>query len=295
MSGFDSLRQAARRNPQSQLHDVAQKFEALFVARMLQSMRKAGFHGGMTDNRQVQLYQSLLDRQLAQNTAGDSIGLAQMLIRQLSSGGTSTSNNVPAPGVTGTRFAREPLVSLSARVAARSAPASGLKTPVPAQADTSQSDADGTFVHFVKQFAHAAYTAAKVSGVSPLLILAQAALETGWGRHDIAAQGGRDSHNLFGIKAGSDWQGRTTTVATHEYRNGDMIRVDASFRAYGSYADAFVDHAKLMQSSRYASVRRAATPQQQARALQASGYATDPNYADKLIAIMRQIKQAAGF
>src|SRR5690606_9856335 len=101
---------------------------------------------------------------------------------------------------------------------------------------------------------------------------------------------GRNSHNLFGIKAGSDWQGETTPVVTHEYINGERVRVTGHFRVYGSLDAALTDHGRLLtQHERYAGVRTAADETAAARALQAAGYATDPDYGDKLIAVMRGI------
>jgi len=124
------------------------------------------------------------------------------------------------------------------------------------------------------------------------LILAQAALETGWGRHEMTADSGAKSHNLFGIKAGESWSGATANNTTHEYVAGHKVGVRETFRAYGSYIESFVDHAKLLgNSARYAAVRQADSPEQAAQALQDCGYATDPRYADKLIAIMQQIGQ----
>ena len=140
---------------------------------------------------------------------------------------------------------------------------------------------------FREQLAAAAQSASRKTGVPAELILAQAALETGWGRHQILTAEGRNSHNLFGIKAGSRWSGPTTEIVTHEYFNGERVRTRDQFRVYPSFEAAFTDYARLISTSpRYAAVSTAATPAQAARALQAGGYATDPAYADKLIRIM---------
>lgn len=143
---------------------------------------------------------------------------------------------------------------------------------------------------FMNKLAAPAQAASQSTGVPADLILAQAALETGWGRHEIAAADGRNSHNLFGIKAGSRWQGPTTEVATHEYFDGQRTRVTDSFRVYDSFEEAFTDYARLIgDNPRYAGVAAAASPEQAARALQEGGYATDPAYADKLIAVMQTL------
>ena len=132
-----------------------------------------------------------------------------------------------------------------------------------------------------------ARAASRHTGVPAELILAQAALETGWGRHQIHTADGRNSHNLFGIKAGRSWQGPTVQVTTHEYLDGERTRIKDRFRVYESYEAAFTDYGRLLSNSpRYAAVSRAPTAEQAARELQAGGYATDPAYADKLIKIM---------
>ena len=146
---------------------------------------------------------------------------------------------------------------------------------------------------FVDKLEVPARAASRETGVPAELILAQAALETGWGRHEIATADGRNSHNLFGIKAGSRWQGPTTEVATHEYLNGKRTRVNDTFRVYGSFEESFTDYARLISDNpRYAGVVTAGSADQAARSLQAGGYATDPAYADKLIAVMGTLNGA---
>ncbi|WP_176493948.1 flagellar assembly peptidoglycan hydrolase FlgJ [Cobetia sp. 5-25-4-2] len=143
---------------------------------------------------------------------------------------------------------------------------------------------------FVAEFAPAARAASRESGLPAELILAQAALETGWGERRIHTEDGQDSHNLFGIKAGSGWQGDSTTVLTTEYREGRRLQLEDSFRVYPDQASALRDHAALLSGAdRYAHVARSPDAQSAARALQSAGYATDPHYAEKLISIMQRV------
>ena len=136
----------------------------------------------------------------------------------------------------------------------------------------------------------ATVAASAASGVPAELILAQAALETGWGRNRIVTAGGADSHNLFGIKAGADWRGPSTEVRTTEYVDGQPQTQVERFRVYDSYAAAFTDYARLLGGNpRYAGVVNAPSAEQAAYALQRGGYATDPAYADKLIGVMQMI------
>ena len=119
-------------------------------------------------------------------------------------------------------------------------------------------------------------------------MVAQAAHESGWGRREIRNADGSSSHNLFGIKAGASWKGKTATVTTTEYVNGQAVKTQAKFRAYDSYAASFADYASMMKSSpRYAKVvANADTAQGFAQGLQRAGYATDPAYADKLTRVI---------
>lgn len=167
----------------------------------------------------------------------------------------------------------------------RSQPGAG--TAESAQATSSEATPPDHVQAFVGRLAGPAQAASRTTGVPAELILAQAALETGWGRHEIATNDGRNSHNLFGIKAGNHWQGPTAEITTHEYRDGRRTAMTDSFRVYDSFEAAFTDYARLIgDNPRYARVSAAPDAAQAAHELQAGGYATDPAYADKLIAVM---------
>jgi flagellar protein FlgJ len=140
---------------------------------------------------------------------------------------------------------------------------------------------------FVNRVWPHALETAKALGVPPQFIVAHSALESGWGKNEIRAADGSPSYNVFGVKAGSGWQGRTTEVATTEYVDGVAQSVREKFRVYDSYADAFRDYASLLRSNpRFAGVLGQQGGQDFARSLQNSGYATDPAYADKLTRII---------
>lgn len=121
-------------------------------------------------------------------------------------------------------------------------------------------------------------------GILPSLIIAQAILESNWGKSHI-------SYNLFGIKAGTGWQGKIAIKKTKEFVNGVWITVEAKFRAYDSFSESIIDHAKLLgTSSRYKKVTQAADYITACYEVWKAGYATDPNYPKKLIAIIEQGK-----
>jgi peptidoglycan hydrolase FlgJ len=129
-------------------------------------------------------------------------------------------------------------------------------------------------------------------GVDPLYLVAQAALETGWGKSVMRQQDGSSSHNLFGIKATGSWQGAQARAITSEFKGGQMVKETADFRSYDSYQDSFHDLVTLLQSNnRYKDVLNAADkPEQFVRELQKAGYATDPEYASKISQIAKQMK-----
>ncbi|QXH74553.1 flagellar assembly peptidoglycan hydrolase FlgJ [Pseudomonas atacamensis] len=144
---------------------------------------------------------------------------------------------------------------------------------------------------FVNTMLPMAKEAADRIGVDPRYLVAQAALETGWGKSVMRAQDGSSSHNLFGIKASSNWKGDSARAITSEFRNGAMVKETAEFRSYASYKDSFHDLVTLLQSNnRYQEVLKSAdNPEQFVRELQKAGYATDPNYATKISQIAKQM------
>ncbi|WP_426204899.1 flagellar assembly peptidoglycan hydrolase FlgJ [Pseudomonas sp. TWP3-1] len=150
---------------------------------------------------------------------------------------------------------------------------------------------------FVNTMLPMAKEAAERIGVDPRYLVAQAALETGWGKSVMRAQDGSSSHNLFGIKASSNWQGDSARAITSEFRNGAMVKETAEFRSYASYKDSFHDLVTLLQSNnRYQEVLKSAdNPEQFVRELQKAGYATDPNYASKISQIARQMGNTQGY
>ena len=145
---------------------------------------------------------------------------------------------------------------------------------------------------FVATMLPMAQQAADRIGVDPLYLVAQAALETGWGKSVMRQQDGSSSHNLFGIKATGSWQGAQARAITSEFKGGQMVKETADFRSYDSYQDSFHDLVTLLQSNnRYKEVLNAADkPEQFVRELQKAGYATDPEYASKISQIAKQMK-----
>lgn len=147
---------------------------------------------------------------------------------------------------------------------------------------------------FTERLAIPAMIAGARSGISHHLILAQAAMESGWGKREIPTADGKPSHNVFGIKATPDWQGASTTVMTTEYENGRAVKIPQRFKVYDSYLSAIEDYISLLTTNpRYREVVNARQPEVGAYALQRAGYATDPGYGEKLVQIIGQLKDTA--
>ena len=249
--GLDALRLQAKQNPNGALRGAAQQFEAVFLQTLLKSMRDASPQDGPFDNEETRTYTAMLDQQLAQSLSARGIGLADAMFRQL-----SRNAGVPAPAQ---KEAPGPVSDAAPRNAAQ-------------------------FVQEMKGFAS---EASRTTGIPAGFMVAQAALETGWGRREIRGADGTPSYNLFGIKAGRGWTGRTVDALTTEYVNGSAQRMSQKFRAYGSYAEAFQDYASMLRSNpRYASLLGQQDGALFASGLQRAGYATDPRYGEKLQRIL---------
>jgi len=145
---------------------------------------------------------------------------------------------------------------------------------------------------FVATMMPMAERAAKRIGVDPRYLVAQAALETGWGKKMIAQRDGSSSHNLFGVKSGSNWDGASARAVTSEYENGKQVKEVASFRAYNSFEQSFQDYVSFLQNNdRYqGALDSTSRPDKFMKELQRAGYATDPQYARKVSQIAKQMQ-----
>lgn len=244
---FSALRHADTVDNPETLQKVADQFETLFLQSLLKSMRDATPGDPIFgQSGQSELYQSMFDSQLSADLAeGPGFGLSELLVRQL---GGSDPAAVSKP-----REANDENIAKSPPQFAR------------------------------KVWPYATRAAAEL-GTTPKAVLAQAALETGWGQHTPKHEDGRDSHNYFGIKAGSSWGGETVTRATLEFRDGVAVRENHKFRSYPSISAAFSDYSALLSGNdRYAAaLNNKDDVGAFGRGLSEGGYATDPEYADKL-------------
>lgn len=294
--GLSQLRQGAKAGSADATRAAATQFEAMFVNMMLKSMRDATPQEGMLDNQQTKMFTTMLDQQTSQTIAKKGIGLADVLVRQLSkTAGVNGANAelnadaaMPEGGLTRSMIDAAKL-QRSIAAAGGNAAASAAAAPAATAAAGSTSRHAHVRAFSDKLSAHAE-EASRATGVPAKFMLGQAALESGWGKREIKGADGTTSHNLFGIKAGSNWTGKTVDVATTEYVNGRATRKIERFRAYDSYADSFKDYAKLITNNpRYEKVLASGGDATAfARGLQKAGYATDPNYAAKLAAVIQK-------
>lgn len=283
---------------QTQLRRAAQQFEGLLTQMMVKSMRSTSF-GDDLMGKQGEHWMDMYDQQMSEHLAsGKGLGVADMLVRQMQMAGTA-----PASGMSGGPIAIDrnayraaspagAATGAAPTAAARSEPA-GMEEvdAISGAAPDARAVADErlwrprTPQEFVEKLKPYAEQAAAELGVPARALVAQAALETGWGRHLPRHSDGSSSFNLFGIKAHRGWDGSAINHQTTEFRNGSMQSERASFRAYGSVEDAFRDYVSFLKANpRYADALRAGQNGVQgfAQGLQKAGYATDPAYAQKL-------------
>jgi len=303
LQGVDALRYTVRSSPEEGLKQVSRQFEALFMNMVLKSMREATPSSGLLENRDQKIYMSMLDQQLAQNLSGRGVGLAEAMLAQLSR--AAPSSEADGSGSEGISLAPRAGMALTPQsgIPLGSAPspsASARPSAAPVDLGIYQRNSDrsaagavaslqGSVDSFVQRMGGSAQVASEASGVPAPLILAQAALESGWGKREIRADDGTQSFNLFGIKADRSWKGPVVETTTTEYVDGEPQRVRAKFRAYASYDEAFTDYARFItRNPRYAGVLAADTPAEAAHGLQKAGYATDPQYGQKLVRIMQK-------
>jgi len=272
---LSALKLEAGTNSQTAIKETAKQFESLFMRELIKSMREATVKSGMLDSPGGDLGTDLLDQQFAVQMSGQPGGLSDIIALQLTRQmGGQTGGQTGGQKKDATPVSASPTTQVVTAVEKRgiAPPARTSKAPTESQ------------TQFVQKHAQVAKEVEKTSGIPAGFMLGQAGHETGWGRHEIKVKGGAPSHNLFGIKAGASWTGKTADITTTEFINGEPQKRVARFRAYDSYADAFKDYARLInESPRYAKAReQTGSAHAYASGLQKAGYATDPDYAAKL-------------
>lgn len=281
------LRAKLKQDPQAGLHQAAQQFEGMLLQMMLKSMRDATPQDGMLDSDQSRFYTSIMDQQLAQNLSSQGkLGFAKLIEQQL---GRNLKSGAPVDPGASLEALQQAFVARQAASSAGAVAGAGAERIRSAPVDASPvaaplpSGGSGGGRDFVNRIWPHAVEAGNATGVPAHFLVAHAALESGWGKSEIRSADGAPTYNLFGVKAGRNWQGPSAEVQTTEYVNGVAQPAREKFRVYGSYAESFRDYANLLRNNaRFSGVLGQQDGTQFARSLQQSGYATDPMYADKL-------------
>lgn len=319
-SGLAKLKQSAREQSPEAIKEVAKQFESVFLNMVMKNMRQAKLADGILDNHQSQFYQDMYDQQMAVHLAGKpGIGFADLIAKQLSpkqnredlkddelalddylnraaGSGAKIGTGVAKPqAATGDTTEQKPLDASGLSSLERSLARLERSQQIAAGQwqtldDTLQNGGDQPLTSkqaFVNQLWPHAQQAARALGVDANLLLAQAALETGWGQSVIKNGQGENSFNLFNIKADKSWQGKQAKTLTLEFDGGVAKKEMAGFRAYDSYKDSFNDYVNFIKSNpRYGeALKKAGNARQYMQELQDAGYATDPRYAEKIMNI----------
>ncbi|MCP3867060.1 MAG: flagellar assembly peptidoglycan hydrolase FlgJ [Gammaproteobacteria bacterium] len=315
-SSLAKLRVKAGSDAQGSLDKVARQFESLLMHQVLKSMRQANLGKGLMDSDQSLFYRDMYDQQLSLHLSENGgIGLADVIKRQLAVQGPDGKpmarrledyRGSPvmrlASGKTEKSLTERPetLTAQTAKEAIdkhqRDEPVKQVQSARAPELPGLEGAAEGGTGEFVKRLWPWAVEAAGRLGLKPQALIAQAALETGWGKHAMKKPDGSASNNLFGIKADSRWNGDRVSVTTHEYEQGVAIRKKAYFRSYDSIRDSFEDYVNFLHANpRYQKALRVTDDSQRYfSALQKAGYATDPRYAEKIQRVLSGRNMAAG-
>ncbi|MDU0112818.1 flagellar assembly peptidoglycan hydrolase FlgJ [Psychrosphaera aquimarina] len=324
LTGLQQLKAQATKDPESKeaLKQAAAHFESIFIGMMLKSMRQANAafeQDNPMNSNTTKFFRDMYDQQLATDMASNgSMGLADIIVKQLSNdtenykAASTLRNNADLTrqsyyldnkptqtqtltnANTDTVSKPDSLLNDFNKVIDKGFSAIGSEKPVASELSQTQHKSNKAPVnfespeHFVDSLWQFAKKAASKIGVNPAVIIAQSALETGWGQHIIKDKQGESSFNLFNVKAHRDWDGEKAAQSTLEFEKGVAVRKTEPFRVYNNFTEAFDDFVKFLKSnSRYeGALEKAAEPEQFLQQLQKAGYATDPRYADKIIGIL---------
>lgn len=324
LNRLQKLKVGEDRDSEANIRQVAQEFEALFISEMLKAMRSANdvlADDSLFNSNESKAYRDMHDQQLAVTMAqGRGIGMADVLVRQMTEMHQPRGGANPFPGMQNKAAdagADTQVQAVEAQAALRRTSLQHPKMPQHTANEAAQAqhklaaqsyaaveqqraatatqpvipDVFETPQQFVSAMLPMAQQAAEKLGVEPRYLVAQAALETGWGKNMLRDAQGGNTYNLFGIKS-HGWKGESTQATTSEFVKGAKVSEKADFRQYDSFAHSFNDYVNFIQSnSRYQEALKVAdNPEQYVRELQRAGYATDPQYAQKISRIAQQMQ-----
>ncbi len=286
MSALSNLKANADDKKDETLRVVAEQLESVFLEMVLKSMHEANasLKSEMFDRDQEDFYQGMFDKQLALSLSkSGGVGIADVIYKQLK------PKEINSQPIMQERLQRTDIDKRVIKVPLKELPASET-SEIALQHSEEQEIIDVTPLKHVQEFVETllphAKVAAKIIGIDPKVLLAQSALETGWGKHIAQHETGVSSHNLFGIKSDKKWDGDRILSQTLEYVDNQAQKIKASFKSYDSYLESFIDYVNLVKNKRYEkALENTQDPKAYLTELHQAGYATDPNYVDKIMAI----------
>ncbi|MEX0333555.1 flagellar assembly peptidoglycan hydrolase FlgJ [Vibrio tubiashii] len=288
IAGLDKLRKQAvegdEGSEKAALTAAAKQFEAIFTSMLFKSMRDANstFESGLMDSQNQQFYRQMMDEQMSSElSASGSLGLADMIVAQLSTGSVENQS---------AKARNEDFEAVMEKIdRIRHERADATSVELSSQSQPSRFESPETFVTSMKPYAE---KAARALGIDSSLLLAQAALETGWGQKVVNNSRG-SSNNLFNIKADRSWSGDKVSTQTLEYHQGVPVKENAAFRSYANYEESFNDYVRFLnENPRYTTaLRHGGNNEEFIRGIHQAGYATDPRYADKVLSVKARIDQ----
>ena len=302
LQGLEQLRQKTKTNDKETIREVANQFESMFATMLIKSMRdaNAAFETESPfNNQQTKFYTEMQDKQLAVDISRHgSLGLADALVRQLDPSSIIRPHAIPENQLNMPN-SEQKMLSLTAEV-----PETLFKKPDQLQpsmqtelnshalnqdAPNTQQKADfSSPSSFIETLLPYAQKAAKALGISPEVMIAQSALETGWGQKVLQKSDQQSSHNLFNIKSHNSWQGESVNKNSLEVENGVGVKRSSNFRVYENLQASFKDYTDFIRNNkRYdQALQQGDNAERYIEELQQAGYATDPQYAEKIKTIM---------
>ena len=311
--GLESLRYDYKAHPDVVKKEVSEQFESLLVQILLKSMRDAnkGFESDLIHSDQSAFYEDMFDKQLTLVLSKSGMGLAKTIQDFIDRAQTNNdATAVPSPDSVSeekkqlllgqpVRDDKQADMDLNQPSKLKQETTNAL-LPVSLSGKSGLFQPDGgdavipfeNMTDFIKTLWSSAKEAAHLIGVDPKLLLAQAALETNWGKNIIPQEGGGSTHNLFNIKADSSWRNKSASFTTVEQRDSVLVKESSKFRSYNSFSDSFIDYAAfLKQNNRYTdALKNASDPTKFVQSLQDANYATDTLYSEKIMDIFSSSK-----
>ena len=330
INSLNHIREKAKVDSSAAIKSAAKEFEAFFMNMMLKSMRQASEAMGddsMFSSPQEKMFIGMLDEQMSvELSQKGNLGIADLMVRDIlgeqsvnqsvnemvSKAATKIVNTpvqVVARASTSIQYPKLDINKINSsieeprQVAEFIGSTSEIESPQKTTAEYLHSIVTpikkaifDSAQSFVETLVPLAKTMAEKLGVDPRVLLAQSALETGWGKYVMHNDHGLSSNNLFGIKTNPNWQGEKVTSDTLEVENGELVKRKDEFRAYSDFEQSFSDYVDFIkQNPRYQKALQAVQDSKEyLQQLQSAGYATDPNYASKILKIFdRDIIQNA--